>query len=73
MLRRSLKSLDELDATKEAERLAEIQIPIIIAPTTSKVADLSDFLNLELAAALITYDSLNPFQVTLSFVSKYLK
>ena len=70
ILRRSLKLLNKLDAAEEAERLAETQTLIITDPPTSEVAASSDFLDLELAAALATYDFLNPFQVTLDFVSE---
>ena len=61
MLYRGLKLLDKLDAVKEAKCLAKIRIPIINNPPTSKTAISTDSLNLELAAALITYNSLNLF------------
>ena len=70
MLYYSLKSLDKLDVAKEAECLAKAQIPIITSPSTSKVAIPNDFLNLELAVAHAAYDFLNPFQVTLDFISE---
>ena len=61
MLYYSLKLLNKLNAAKEAKRLAEAQISITTDPSTPKIAILNDFPNLELAAALAAYNSLNPF------------
>ena len=60
MLRRSLKSLDELDAVEEAERLAAVRTPVETDPPTSEAPDPYDSLDPELAAALAAYDPSDP-------------
>ena len=67
MLRRGLKSLDELDAVEEAERLAEVQTPVETDPPTSEAPDPYDSLDPELAAALAAYDPSDPLWASLDF------
>ena len=50
MLRRGLKSLDELDAVEEAERLAEVRTPVATDPPAPETTVSADSLDPELAA-----------------------
>jgi hypothetical protein len=67
MLRRGLKSLDELDAAEEAERIAESDVSAEADPPSPRVPIPSDFLDPELAVALAAYDPSDPFWATLDF------
>ena len=61
MLQRSLASLDELDAAKETERLTEVRAFAAPSPPTTRTTIPANSLDPEVAAALVAYDSLNPF------------
>jgi hypothetical protein len=61
MLQRGLRSLDELDATKKAERIAKSGVLTKANPPSLRVPDPSDSLDPELAAALAAYDPSDPF------------
>jgi hypothetical protein len=68
MLRRGLRSMDELEAAEEAERVAAEKEGSLEASTFSEPIDLTDpELDPSLVAALSDYDPSNPFWASLGF------
>ena len=61
MLQRGLISLDELDAAKETKRSTKVRVSAVPSSPTTRAPMPADLLDPEVAAALIAYDSLNPF------------
>ena len=61
MLQWGLISLDKLDAAKETKRSVKVQMFAISNPPFIKITIPINLLDLELAAALIAYDSSNSF------------
>ena len=69
MLRYSLKSLDELDALKEQEKLADNQ-PLISETSSLALIDYSNYpLDLSLVSALVAFDPTNPYQSSINLFS----
>ena len=56
-----LKTLDKLDATKKAERIAKSDASAKANPPSPRVPNPSDSLDPELAAALAAYNPSDPF------------
>ena len=71
MLRRGLKSLDELDATEEAERLAAERPPVVEdTPPLTNPSEPGSFGEIDpsvIVALSADFDPSNPFWATLDF------
>ena len=65
MLRYSLKSLDELDALEEREKLGALivdtQLPILEPPPSALIDYSNHPLDLSLVSALVAFDPANPY------------
>ena len=74
MLRRRLKSLDELDTTEEAERLTAERPPIVedtpLLTNPSEPGSLKELDPAVIEALSTNFDPSNPFWVTLDFSSR---